>query len=199
MIHIKRFDGARTSWQSATSPAERFHLTHIKVDGGFRREQSVDANLLRSTFGMGGFTESLAPHHRYCDRFFASALEAADRSDWQAFARQVAALASALELHIGFEEGELFPAFEEASGLRGGPTEVMRAEHAEMRDLLHALGAAQPRLDPEGCRAELEHLRALLHEHNVEEEAVLYAACDQILGERSDLIAAARSLNNRKS
>lgn len=129
---------------------------------------------------MAGLAECLSQHHRYCDRFFASALEAADRSDWQAFARQVAALTGALELHIGFEEGELFPAFEEATGLHGGPTTVMRAEHSEMRDLLHALGAAQPRIDPEGCRAELEHLRTLLQAHNVKEEAVLYPACDQL-------------------
>jgi len=146
---------------------------------------------------MAGLAECLSQHHRYCDRFFASALEAADRSDWQAFARQVAALTGALELHIGFEEGELFPAFEEATGLHGGPTAVMRAEHSEMRDLLHALGAAQPRIDPEGCRAELEHLRTLLQAHNVKEEAVLYPACDQLLGERSDLLAGARALNER--
>lgn len=148
---------------------------------------------------MAELAESLAQHHGYCDRFFASALEAADRSDWQGFARQLAALTDALELHIGFEEGELFPAFEEASGLRGGPTEAMRIEHAEMRDLLHALGAAQPRVDPEGCRAELEHLRALLQNHNLKEEAVLYPACDRLLGARDDLIAGARALNERTS
>lgn len=146
---------------------------------------------------MAELAESLSQHHRYCDRFFAAALEAADRSDWQGFARQLAALTAALELHIGFEEDELFPAFEEASGLREGPTEVMRAEHAEMRDLLYALGAAQPRIDPEGCRAELEHLRALLQMHNVKEETVLYPACDRLLGTRSDLIAGVRALNDR--
>lgn len=70
---------------------------------------------------MAGLTESLLNHHRYCDRFFASALEAAAASDWAALTRQVACLADALERHIAFEEGELFPAFEEASGLRAGP------------------------------------------------------------------------------
>ena len=132
---------------------------------------------------MAGLAECLSQHHRYCDRFFASALEAADRSDWQAFARQVAALTGALELHIGFEEGELFPAFEEATGLQ--------VAH------LRVLGAAQPRIDPEGCRAELEHLRTLLQAHNVKEEAVLYPACDQLLGARSDLLAGVRALNER--
>ena len=83
--------------------------------------------------------------------------------------------------------------------MHAGPTEVMRMEHIEMRDLLDALGAAQPRIDPEGCRAELEHLRALLQEHNVKEEAVLYPACDQLLGARGELLAGARALNDRTS
>jgi len=146
---------------------------------------------------MTGLAESLLQHHRYCDRFFASALEAASASDWAVFTRQIVALADALERHIAFEEGELFPAFEEASGLRAGPTQVMRAEHTEMKDLLAALGAAQPRIDPEGCRAELEHLRVLLWEHNVKEESVLYPACDQLLGARADLLAGAKALNER--
>jgi iron-sulfur cluster repair protein YtfE (RIC family) len=146
---------------------------------------------------MVGLTESLLNHHRHCDHFFDSALEAAARSDWRTFAREIAALNDELGRHIDFEEGELFPAFEEASGLRAGPTEVMRAEHAEMRELLAALGAAQPRVDPQGCRAELEHLRALLQEHNVKEETVLYPACDQLLGARADLLAGAQALNGR--
>ncbi len=146
---------------------------------------------------MEGLSESLLEHHRYCDRLFASAFEAAAAADWEAFKRRVANLSETLELHIAFEEGELFPAFEEASGLRGGPTEVMCAEHAEMRELLAALGAAEPRIDPQGCCAELEQLRTILQEHNVKEETVLYPACDQLLGARSDLLAGAQALNAR--
>jgi hemerythrin-like domain-containing protein len=144
---------------------------------------------------MAELADSLAQHHRYIDRLFASALKAADKSDWPAFTRELAALASALDLHIDFEEDELFLAFEEASGLRDGPTRVMRIEHAQMRDLLRALSAAQPRVDPEGCRAELEHLRATLQAHNAKEETVLYPACEGLLGARGDLLAGARALN----
>jgi iron-sulfur cluster repair protein YtfE (RIC family) len=146
---------------------------------------------------MAGLADSLSQHHRYCDRFFDTALDAAGKSDWETFTSKVSALKDALEHHIAFEERELFPALEEASGMRGGPTQVMRAEHAEMRDLLDALGAAQPRIDPEGCRAELEHLRALLQQHNVKEEAILYPACDRLLGARTELLAGAEALNER--
>jgi len=146
---------------------------------------------------MAGLADALLQHHRHCDQFFNAALEAAAASDWAGFKRQIAALRDVLERHIAFEEGELFPAFEEASGLREGPTEVMRGEHAEMRQLLAALGVAEPRLDPQGCCAELEHLRGILQQHNVKEEAVLYPACDQLLGARTDLLDGARALNDR--
>ena len=144
---------------------------------------------------MAELAESLAQHHRYLDRLFASALEAADRSDWAAFTGELTALGGALDLHIDFEEDELFLAFEQASGLHDGPTRVMRIEHAQMRDLLHALSAAQPRVDPEGCRAELEHLRTILQMHNVKEETVFYPVCERLLGARDDLLAGARALN----
>ena len=146
---------------------------------------------------MAGLADILLQHHRHCDQFFALALEAAAASDWEGFKRQIAALHGELDRHIDFEETDLFPAFEHASGLSAGPTQVMRAEHAEMRELLDALGAAQPRIDPEGCRAELEQLRAILQAHNVKEETVLYPACDQLLGARTDLLDGAQALIDR--
>lgn len=145
---------------------------------------------------MAGLAESLMEHHRYCDQLFESAASAAAAQDWDAFGRHLAAVSDALTLHIAFEEDELFPAFEEATGQRGGPTEVMRIEHADMRELLTALGSAVPRVDPEGCTAELARLRAMLQEHNVKEEAVLYPACDHLLGARTELQAAAQALND---
>jgi iron-sulfur cluster repair protein YtfE (RIC family) len=145
---------------------------------------------------MAGLADSLMEHHRYCDRVFEEAAAAAAAEDWEAFKRHLAAVSDALNLHIAFEEDELFPAFEEASGLHGGPTEVMRAEHEEMRELLAALGSASPQVDPEGCRAELEQLQAMLQEHNVKEEGVLYPACEQLLAGRTELQAGAQALND---
>ncbi|MDA8110496.1 MAG: hemerythrin domain-containing protein [Betaproteobacteria bacterium] len=136
----------------------------------------------------------LAEHHRQCDRLFAAARRAAAAADWPGYARQLAALAEALDRHFEFEEGALFPAFEQAGGPRGGSTQAMREEHAEMRALIEALGAAAPRLDPEGCRAELERLWTLHAQHNAREEAVLYPACERLLGERAELLASARAL-----
>lgn len=136
----------------------------------------------------------LAQHHRQCDWLFAAARRAAEAADWPRYAQQLAALADALGRHFEFEEDVLFPAFEQSGGMRAGTTETMREEHAEMRELLEALGAAAPRLDPEGCRAELERLWTLHSQHNAREEATLYPACERLLGERAELLASARAL-----
>ncbi len=144
---------------------------------------------------MASLSESLSEHHRRCDRLFVLAHEAAAAEDWQGYVRQLAAVSETLGRHIDFEEGELFPAFEQTTGVRSGPTEVMRAEHARMRALLATLAAAAPRLDPQGCREELGHLRTMLEQHNAKEEAVLYPACERLLGTRAELLASAQALN----
>ena len=46
----------------------------------------------------------------------------------------------ALERHIAWEEDILFPLFEEKTGMRRtGPTEVMRMEHEQIKQLLETI------------------------------------------------------------
>jgi hemerythrin-like domain-containing protein len=139
---------------------------------------------------MASIAEALTEHHRLCDALFESAREAADAADWQALRVRLAALSDALGRHFAFEEDALFPAFEASTGLREGPSAVMRLEHAYMRNLLEGLAAAAPEHDPEGCRAELDNLFVMLQQHNAKEEGVLYPACDQLPAAQSALLAA---------
>jgi hemerythrin-like domain-containing protein len=44
--------------------------------------------------------------------------------------------------HFGVEESVLFPRFEQSTGMYRGPTQVMRGEHVQMRQLLAAAEAA---------------------------------------------------------
>ena len=84
--------------------------------------------------------------------------------------------------HIKIEEGLLFPVFEKATGLpkTGGPTGVMRQEHEEILRLLGLLRELFGSADP--APAEFESLQstlvALLHEHNLKEERILYPMTD---------------------
>jgi iron-sulfur cluster repair protein YtfE (RIC family) len=142
---------------------------------------------------MSGLGDALIEDHRYCDGLFAEAEQAARKGDWAVYRERLRALAHALGRHFAFEEDEVFPAFERATGMSGGPTEVMREEHGQMKDTLALLAAAAPEQDPEGCLAELDTLFNLLQQHNVKEEAMLYPACDQIPGAALDALAAAAS------
>jgi iron-sulfur cluster repair protein YtfE (RIC family) len=90
-----------------------------------------------------------------------------------------------LTRHIKIEEGLLFPEFEAASGLsrEGGPTGVMRYEHAEILRLLDIIRELFDALQP--VADEFERLRsslvALLHEHNMKEERILYPMTDRMV------------------
>jgi iron-sulfur cluster repair protein YtfE (RIC family) len=85
-----------------------------------------------------------------------------------------------LQRHILWEEGILFPLFEEKTGLRDrGPTVVMRAEHQEVGRCLEALHDKVRRQDVDSDAEEQDLFRALFT-HNQKEEGVLYPAIDRL-------------------
>jgi len=99
-----------------------------------------------------------------------------------------AAFRSGLERHIAAEEEVLFPAFEALTGVRGGgPTHVMRLEHAEIRGLLAEVGSRLERGDGERPTSLLGDLTALLLAHNGKEERILYPASDRAAREAGRL------------
>jgi regulator of cell morphogenesis and NO signaling len=86
-----------------------------------------------------------------------------------------------LERHIRFEENEVFPVFEERTGMRQGPTAVMRREHRAILARLDSMAGALER----GDRARFEDDRAdlvdTLGPHNAKEERVLYPMADEVV------------------
>ena len=87
-----------------------------------------------------------------------------------------------LETHFASEEELLFPAFEAATGMTSGPTEVMRGEHRQMRDLLAQMQAAVTSRDSDAFGGAAETLLILMQQHNMKEENILYPMCDNALG-----------------
>jgi len=82
-----------------------------------------------------------------------------------------------LREHIGWEEGILFPPFEEKTSMRdAGPTAVMRMEHEHIRRLLRTVMAAV-----ESSDETVQSLISVLIPHNHKEERVLYPWLDQSL------------------
>jgi iron-sulfur cluster repair protein YtfE (RIC family) len=127
-------------------------------------------------------TQPLFQHHKHCDEIFADAEEACGKGDWDAGTRTFATFAGQLETHFLSEEEVLFPAFESATGMVSGPTEVMRGEHRQMRDLLAQMKLALDERDGEGFGGAAETLLIMMQQHNMKEENILYPMCDNALG-----------------
>jgi hemerythrin-like domain-containing protein len=88
---------------------------------------------------------------------------------------------SGLKRHIDVEERLLFPTFEERTGMTGGPTAVMRVEHADIRECMARVTAALMGKDAPGARRALDDLASFLATHNLKEERVLYPTTDRVL------------------
>ena len=65
--------------------------------------------------------------------------------------------------------------------MRQGPTQVMRMEHQQMRNLLARMSEAVSNGAPEKILEVSETLMILMQQHNVKEEGILYPMADQHL------------------
>ncbi len=130
---------------------------------------------------MNQVTQILPDHHKHCDELFVAAEDAAQRGDWPATAATFARFDAQMRAHFAAEEEVLFPTFEAATGMSGGPTQMMRYEHEQMRTLLDQLATAVTARDSDGYAGVAETLLMLLQQHNMKEENILYPMCEQAL------------------
>ena len=131
---------------------------------------------------MRTILEFLGSDHHACDNVFASAEDAVARKDWAGARGLFGEFHAAMARHLEMEETVLFPAFESRTGMRGGPTEVMRMEHAQMRDLLQAMADAVAAGKQDNYLGLSETLNMLMQQHNLKEENMLYPMSDRVLG-----------------
>ncbi len=144
---------------------------------------------------MTTIAELMTHDHRDCDHAFARAEALAARADWPAAEHALAEFAAALCAHFDAEEQELFPRFEAVTGMTGGPTRVMRGEHAEMRAMLGQLQAALAQRSADDFAGEAETLLLMMQQHNMKEESILYPMCDLRLA--AEQAALAEDLSQR--
>lgn len=130
---------------------------------------------------MSSILEVLTQDHQTCDAMFAEIEAAVGRADFAVAHRDFARFREAMERHINAEENVVFPAFEDKTGERSGPTEVMRGEHRMMRDLFVKMDAALGQQQATPYLGLAETLLVLLQQHNIKEENVLYPMFDQAL------------------
>ncbi|WP_457594375.1 hemerythrin domain-containing protein [Hydrogenimonas sp.] len=127
--------------------------------------------------------------HRNCDEAFAKAEQAASGGDFEeAFKHFETFMIDTLN-HFAKEEEILFPAFEETTGSTEGPTQVMRYEHTQVRNLLEQLKEAIDAKDKDRFFSVADTLMILLQQHNMKEEQMLYAMCDRVMAaQAADLV-----------
>jgi hemerythrin-like domain-containing protein len=119
----------------------------------------------------------VADHHR-CDKLFSDTEALISDSCWDDAKGRFQELMDAMGHHFLMEEEVLFPAFEERAGQSKGPTQSMRMEHTQIRQLLGDLARAVEQHDREAYLSTSQSLRKFRHQHNVKEEQMLYRMAD---------------------
>jgi iron-sulfur cluster repair protein YtfE (RIC family) len=121
---------------------------------------------------------ALELHNRRLDDMLDRAAIDVEVGDWSEARRRFSLFRQELEEHIRIEEDLLFPSLEQPGRSGAGSTSVMRAEHAQIRQLLEVIEefvhVAQPVSDV------TDMLEALLGAHNAREERVLYPMFERL-------------------
>lgn len=139
---------------------------------------------------MPTLSRFLSNEHSLCDDLFAEAENAVGDADWLQAGAAFQSFVAEMERHFGHEEDVLFPSFEDHTGMRSGPTQVMREEHAQMRSVFTAMDDALARKDADAYLGNSETLLMLMRQHNLKEENILYPMAEQALaGLQADLLA----------
>jgi hemerythrin-like domain-containing protein len=131
---------------------------------------------------MTSITDIMTKDHRRCDAIFADAESSVSDSNWEGGVLQFQKFHQAMEHHFSMEEKVLFPAFELRIKQATGPTQVMRMEHSQMRQLLSEMAETVANRDRESYLGLAETLMIIMQQHNMKEEQMLYRMADQALG-----------------
>ena len=130
---------------------------------------------------MNSIKNFLAPDHHQCDDLFAAAEAAVAGRNWGEAEPAFARFRDALRHHFSMEEAVMFPAFENRTGVHMGPTEMMRMEHLQMKELLDQLEHSLARRDNNAYLGDAETLLIIMQQHNIKEEQILYPMADKAL------------------
>jgi hemerythrin-like domain-containing protein len=135
---------------------------------------------------MTTIRDFMTEDHRRCDDVFAEVEQAIASGDWDGATASFSRFHAGVLQHFATEESLLFPAFEEKTGMTMGPTQVMRSEHVQMRELMAAAAESLAAKDADGYSGNAETLLIMMQQHNMKEENILYPMCDQHLAAEAE-------------
>jgi len=132
---------------------------------------------------MNTISEFLTTDHRTCDKEFANMENAVASGNWDDAKKEFDKFSGDLYHHFDMEEKVMFPTFEERAQMSGcGPTEMMRMEHTQMRNLVEEMREDIQSKNKDHFFGLSETLMMLMQQHNMKEEQMLYQMADNTLG-----------------
>jgi len=131
---------------------------------------------------METISSFLTHDHRACDEEFASMENAVASENWDEAQEKFNKFTGDLLHHFDMEEKIMFPTFEEKTNMTCGPTQVMRMEHDQMRNVVAQMKADVESKNKDHFFGLSESLMMLMQQHNMKEEQMLYAMADAHLG-----------------
>jgi uncharacterized protein (DUF2249 family)/hemerythrin-like domain-containing protein len=135
----------------------------------------------RAAHGARAVSEYLGWDHQRLDAILAQVTRLVREGAHQDAARPFAEFACGLNWHIDAEEMTLFPAFEEKTGMRDGPTAVLREEHRLIRLRMNEITNALRAGNVPAIERAIGALGDALDDHNIKEEQVLYPMTDRAM------------------
>ncbi len=129
---------------------------------------------------MSTIKEYLTADHSRCDGYFATMEDKVNESISDA-KEAYEAFAKSTERHFQMEERVMFLEFETKTGMTAGPTQMMRHEHTQMRNLITQMGEAIDAGNKDRFFGLSETLMILMQQHNMKEEQMLYPMAQQHL------------------
>ena len=132
--------------------------------------------------------EFMRDDHRECDHFYAEAESALIAKETEKAADAFERFVRSTLHHFDMEEKELFLAFEKRTGMMGGPTQMMRYEHQQLRSLLESMRLALSENRINDFFGIGESMMIMLQQHNMKEEQMLYPMTDRALGGDAELM-----------
>lgn len=132
--------------------------------------------------------EFMRDDHRACDHLYTEAENALAAKNTESAKELFEAFSGATNHHFDMEEKELFITFEKRTGMMGGPTQMMRYEHQQLRSLIESMRSALSENRVNDFFGIGESMMIMLQQHNMKEEQMLYPMIDRTLGGDAELM-----------
>jgi len=125
--------------------------------------------------------EFMRDDHRACDHLYTEAENALADKKVEEAKTLFEQFYRATNHHFDMEERQLFITFEKRTGMMGGPTQMMRYEHQQLRAQLESMLKALNEGKHDDFFGIGESFMIMLQQHNMKEEQMLYPMIDRAL------------------